>query len=94
MRTADWPTPDDLVAEPAGDQTTTAHRPSWIEHDPALRAARNRDDDGATIELRLYLPRRAWRFTVTRIRVAPVSFRDIIRTDNDDHETIPSPSLP
>jgi hypothetical protein len=92
MRTADGPKPDDHVAEPGGDQTLTC--PAAVADRPPAGAAcdQSRHDDGSTIELRLYVPRRAWRFTLTRNRAARVTFLDIIR-DNDDHDPIATPSV-
>ena len=92
MRTADWPTPDDHVAELAGDQTHNC--PSAVAHRPRAGAAcgKSRHDDGSPIELRLYLPHRAWRFTLPRNRAAHVTFRDIIR-DNDDRDQIATSSV-
>jgi len=50
------------------------------------------DDDGPAIELRLYLPRRAWHFTFTRKRTAPVAFRGIVQTD-DDRDQVAAPAV-
>jgi hypothetical protein len=59
MGPAHWQTPDDRIAEPAGDRR------------PAAASRRHGDDHGSAIELRLYLPRRAWHFTFTRKRATP-----------------------
>jgi hypothetical protein len=49
-------------------------------------------DHGSAIELRLYLPRRAWHFTFTRKRAAAVEFRGIVQTDAD-LEQVAAPSV-
>ena len=36
-----------------------------------------------TPDERLYLPRRAWHFTFTRRRTAPVAFRGIVQSGDD-----------
>lgn len=59
---------------------------------PPTACRRRGGDDGSTIELRLYLPRRAWHFTFARERTAPVEFRDIGQTD-DDRDQIAAPSV-
>ena len=80
MGPAHWQTPDDPIAERAGDRRpATAHRGRG-------------DDHGSTIELRLYLPRRAWHFAFTRERATPVELRDIVQTD-DDRDQIAAPSV-
>jgi hypothetical protein len=69
MGLAHWRTPDVRFAALAGD--------------PTHHCASAVGDDGSTIELRLYLPRRAWRFTFTRKRTAAVEFRGIVQADDD-----------
>jgi hypothetical protein len=49
------------------------------------------EQGGSTIELRLYLPRRAWQFTFTRKRTAAVDFGGIVQTD-DYRNQIATPS--
>jgi hypothetical protein len=91
MRPAHWQTPDDRIAERAGDRTH--HCASAVGDRRPATARRGRGDDhGSTIELRLYLPRRAWHFTFTRKRATPVEFRDIVPTD-DDRDQIAAPSV-
>jgi hypothetical protein len=51
-----------------------------------------RGGDSSAIELRLYLPRRAWHFTFTRRRAAPVAFRGIGQT-NDDRDQVAARSV-
>ena len=53
---------------------------------PPTPCRRRGGDDGSTIELRLYLPRRTWHFTVTRKRMAPVEQTD------DDRDQIAAPA--
>jgi hypothetical protein len=50
------------------------------------------DRIASTIELRLYLPRRAWHFTFTRKRATPVESRGIVQTDDCDQIAAPSVS--
>jgi hypothetical protein len=92
MGHAHWQTPDDRIPGRAGDRTR--HCPSGVGDRRTPTACRRRggDDDGSTIELRLYLPRRAWHFTFTRKRRAPVEFRGIMQTD-DDRDQIAAPTV-
>ena len=90
MGAAHWQTPDDRIAEPAGDRTR--HCPPADRRRLATGYRNHHDDDGSTIELRLYLPRRAWHFTFTRKPAAPVEFRGIVRTD-DDRDQVAAPSV-
>jgi hypothetical protein len=91
MRPAHWQTPDDRIAELAGDRTH--HCPSAVgDRRPPTASRGPGDDDGSTIELRLYLPRRAWWFTFTRKRAAAVELRRIVQTD-DDSDQIAAPSV-
>jgi hypothetical protein len=90
MGPAHWQTPDERIAGRSGDRTR--HCLSEVGDRPPPTACRRRGgDDGSTIELRLYLPRRAWQFTFTRKRKAPVEFRGIVQTD-DDRDQIAAPS--
>jgi hypothetical protein len=67
--------------------------PSEVGDRRSPTACRTRgDDDGPAIELRLYLPRRAWHFTFTRKRTAPVAFRGIVQTD-DDRDQVAAPAV-
>ena len=76
-----WQTPDDRIAEAAGDR--------W----PAAASRGRGDDHGSAIELRLYLPRRAWHVTFSRKRATPVEFRGMVQTDDDDRDQIAAPSV-
>ena len=78
-----WRTPDVRFAELAGDRTH--HCASTVgDCRPPAAGRRRGDDDGSTVELRLYLPQRAWHFIVTRNRLAPVAFRSTVQTDDRD----------
>jgi hypothetical protein len=82
MGPAHWQTPDDRIAGRAGDRPR--HCRSGVGDRRPPTACRKRDhDDGSTIEVRLYLPRRAWHFTFTRRRTAPVAFRGIVQSGDD-----------
>jgi hypothetical protein len=71
MGLAHWRTSDVRFAERAGDRTH--HCASAVgDGQPDTARKRRGHDGGSTIELRPYLPRRAWHFTVTRKRMAPV----------------------
>ena len=91
MRPAHWQTPDDRIAGRAGDRTRHC-RSAVGGRRPPTACRRRGGDDGSTIELRLYLPRRAWHFTFTRKRAATVEFRGIVQTD-DDRDQIAAPSV-
>jgi hypothetical protein len=80
MGLAHWCAPDARFAERDGDRT--------------YRCASTIGDrrPSAAIELSLYLPRRAWHFTFTRKRTAPVEFRGNIQTD-DDRDQIAAPTV-
>jgi hypothetical protein len=80
MEAAHWQTPDDGIAERAADRR------------PVTARRRRGDDHSSTIELRLYLPRRAWQFTFTRKRATHVEFRHIVHT-GDDRNQIAAPSV-
>jgi hypothetical protein len=86
MGPAYWQTPDDRIAGRAGDRTRQC--PSGVgDRRTPTACTRRGGDDGSTIELRLYVPRRAWHFTVTRKRTAPVEQTD------DDRDQIAAPAV-
>jgi hypothetical protein len=86
MGLAHWRTSDGRFAERAGDRTH--HCASALgDRQPDTAHKRRGHDDGSTIELRLYLPRRAWHFTVTRKRTAPVEQTD------DDRDQVAGPAV-
>ena len=90
MGLAHWRTSDVRFAERAGDRTH--HCASAVgDRRPDTARRRRGGDDGSTIELSLYLPRRAWHFTVTGKRTARVAFRGIVQTD-DDRDQVAAPS--
>ena len=89
MRPAHWQTRDERVAARPGGRTPRC--PSGVgERRPATAYGSGRGGDSSAIELRLYLPRRAWHFTFTRKRTAPVAERGIVATD-DDRDQIAAP---
>ena len=91
MGPAYWQTPDDRIAGRAGDRTR--HCPSAAgDRRPAPASRGHGDDHGSAIELRLYLPRRAWHFTFTRKRATPVELRGIVQID-DDRDQIAAPTV-
>ncbi|PXW99868.1 hypothetical protein [Mycolicibacterium moriokaense] len=92
MGPAHWHTPDDRIAERPGDRTH--HYASAVgDRRPATACKKRGGDDGSTIEVRLYLARRAWHFTVTRKRATPVDFRGIVQTDVGRDQIAPPPVL-
>jgi hypothetical protein len=92
MGPAHWQTPDERIAGRKGDRTR--HCPSEVgDRRPPTACRRRGGDDGSAIELRLYLPRRAWHFTFTRKRTAPVAFGGILQTDDDRDQVAARPVL-
>jgi len=89
MRPVRWQTPDGRLARQAGGRTH--HCASAVDsRRPATACTGRGDDDVSTIEFGLYLPHRAWHFTCTRHRVAPVEIRDTRQTDDDrDQVAVP-----
>jgi hypothetical protein len=86
MGPAHWQSPDERTAGRSGDRTR--HCPSGVGgRRPPAACKKRGGDDGSTIELRLYLPRRAWQFTFTRKRTAPAEFRGIVQTNGDRDQT-------
>jgi hypothetical protein len=91
MRSARRQPPGDPIAERADDPS---HDCPSADGDgrPATACRRHSGDGDSSLELRVYLPRRAWWLTVTRERATRVEFRGSSNAD-DGRDQIAAPSV-